>query len=397
MFGVEYLAGLMGGLAGLGMIETWLHKRRVNSIPIRIHVSGTRGKSSVTRLLAAGMNASGIPTIAKTTGTLARMVLPDGAEVPVYRPAGANIIEQKRIIAVAKSLQANALVLECMALQPLLHWILENKIVHATHAVITNARADHLDIMGPTETDVAKTLAGMIPSGGVIYTSENKHREVFHNAATDRGARFVATSHDDILQVSDNEMAGFSYVEHKENVALALKVLSDFGIDREKAIRGMWKAVPDPGALSELTLDFFGRRIVLVNGFAANDPQSTEMIWRHSVKKFGNYQRKIGIFNLRDDRPSRTLQLARDATFWHQADRILLIGSGAHLFARIASKHGLDPGQLILADRPRIEDIFETIVDACGKSALIVGMGNIGGQGLELVRYFRNRSVLESN
>ena len=128
MFGVEYLAALMGGLAGLGMIETWLHRRSVNSIPIRIHVAGTRGKSSVTRLLAAGMNASGIPTIAKTTGTLARMVLPDGAEVPVYRPAGANIIEQKRIIAVAKSLQAKALVLECMALQPLLHWILENKM-----------------------------------------------------------------------------------------------------------------------------------------------------------------------------------------------------------------------------------------------------------------------------
>lgn len=29
-----------------------------------------------------------------------------------------------------------------------------------------------------------------------------------------------------------------------------------------------------------------------------------------------------------------------------------------------------------------------------GRSALVMGMGNIGGPGLELVRYFRNRELL---
>ena len=82
---------------------------------------------------------------AKTTGTLARMILPDGREVPVFRPAGANIIEQVRIVSAAQRHGAEALVIECMALQPELHWLTESKFVRATHGVITNARADHLE------------------------------------------------------------------------------------------------------------------------------------------------------------------------------------------------------------------------------------------------------------
>ena len=53
-----------------------------------------------------------------------------------------------------------------MALQPELQALSEFKLLRATHAVITNARPDHLDVMGPTATDVARALCGMIPPGG---------------------------------------------------------------------------------------------------------------------------------------------------------------------------------------------------------------------------------------
>ena len=45
-----------------------------SKIPIRIHVNGTRGKSSVTRLIAAGLRAGGKRTFAKTTGTAPRVI-----------------------------------------------------------------------------------------------------------------------------------------------------------------------------------------------------------------------------------------------------------------------------------------------------------------------------------
>jgi poly-gamma-glutamate synthase PgsB/CapB len=106
----------------LGLLEALLHRRHLSRIPIRVHVNGTRGKSSVTRLIAGGLREGGITTCAKTTGTLARMILPDASEYPVFRPAGANVIEQVRIIATAANYNARAIVVECMALQPHLQW-----------------------------------------------------------------------------------------------------------------------------------------------------------------------------------------------------------------------------------------------------------------------------------
>jgi len=42
-------------------------------------------------------------------------------------------------------------------------------------------------------------------------------------------------------------------------------------------------------------------------------------------------------------------------------------------------------------DRPA-EDIFESIVELTGRRSLAMGMANIGGIGLDVVRYFANRS-----
>lgn len=47
------------------IIENIIHNISIKSIPIRIHVNGTRGKSSVARLIAAGVRAGGYTTVAK--------------------------------------------------------------------------------------------------------------------------------------------------------------------------------------------------------------------------------------------------------------------------------------------------------------------------------------------
>ena len=77
-----------------GLIEFAKHKKRIYSIPIRIHINGTRGKSSVTRLIGAGLRAGGISTITKVTGTFPRLILENGEEVNIYRKEQPNIIEQ---------------------------------------------------------------------------------------------------------------------------------------------------------------------------------------------------------------------------------------------------------------------------------------------------------------
>ena len=40
-----------------GLLEFRAHQLVLSNIPVRIHVNGTRGKSSVTRLIAAGLRA----------------------------------------------------------------------------------------------------------------------------------------------------------------------------------------------------------------------------------------------------------------------------------------------------------------------------------------------------
>ncbi len=378
-----------------GLREGLLHRRKLSRIPIRIHVNGTRGKSSVVRLIAGGLREGGIATCAKTTGTLARMILPDASEYPVFRPAGANVIEQVRIISVAASYRAQAVVVECMALQPELQWLCEHRFLKATHGVITNARADHLDVMGPEEKDVALALAGSTPSRAKLFTAESRHLPVLEHAARDRQTRLIPVTPEEIAAVSDKEMEGFSYVEHKENVALALRLCVDLGISRETALRGMWKAVPDPGAMTISHLRFFGRHIYFVNAFAANDPESSERLYHMAIDMLPGVEKRVLIFNCRTDRPDRSRQLGEACVRWPAADHYLLMGSGTYFFVRAAAANGIPVEKFLFAERQSDSDIFEMIIELTGKSALVVGMGNTKGQGLSLVRFFRNRSILK--
>ncbi len=389
---IKILLSASAVLVVLGAVELFLHRRRLKRIPIRVHVNGTRGKTSVTRLIAAGLREAGIRTVAKTTGTVPRFILPNGREVPVYRPGGANIIEQKQSVAMAAAQRADALVVECMALQPQLQWLSEAKLVRATHGVITNARPDHLEVMGPREEDVALALAATVPVGGVLITAERKHRDLFQAATEDRGSRFRG-SEEISRAVTDEDLAGFSYLEHRENVELALSVCQELGIDHETALRGMWTAKPDPGAMTEARVEFFGRTIVFVNGFAANDPTSTQYIWEQSLRRHEELNRRIAVFNCRSDRANRSEQLAESYATWTQADEVVLLGTGQYIFARAAVKNGLDPTRLVFVDQTHPGDIFEILLGLAESSALVMGLGNIAGPGLALAEYFANRGT----
>ena len=388
--------GLVLLLVAVYGYENWSHRRRLSKLSIRIHVNGSRGKSSVTRLIAAGLRAGGIVTCAKTTGTLPRVILPDGRELPVYRPMGANIIEQIRVASVARSMGAQALVVECMALQPAFQWLSESKLVRATHGIITNVRPDHLDVMGPDETAVARALCGMVPVGGVLYSAEQNVKQPIEEACKDRGSRCVFVDADAINEITEDDLEPFVDRAHPHNVALALRVCEDLGVDRKTALSGMWSAAPDPGALTEHRIHFFGREIMFLNGFAANDPVSTRELWESAIQRHADYPTRIALFNPRADRADRTLQLARGYADWTQGQYMALMGTGTYLFARAAVQAGVDSSKLIFLEDMRVDEIFERLVSLAKKPLLVVGMGNVAGQGLELVQYFANRSELET-
>lgn len=397
MIGLPVLAGITLLLLLMGVVELVLHKRRLFSIRYRIHVNGTRGKSSVVRLIAAGLRAGGVVTCAKTTGSTARMILPDGRELPIYRPGGANIIEQRRIVSVAAAHRAEALVIECMALQPHLQAFCELKLIRATHGVVTNARPDHLEVMGPDQRGVARALVGTTPVGALLYTAEKAELDVLRVSAIDRKTKLVVVDPGEELGDARAELlGGFRYIEHADNVALALRVCTDLGVERDVAIVGMWKARPDPGALTDRRVHFFGREITFVNGFAANDPVSTEQVWALANRLHEDKKKRIAVFNCRADRPDRSVQLGRAFVNWSAADWVVLMGSGTHLFAEAAARAGLDEAKLVFVEGQSVEDVFERIVGLAGDSAMVMGMGNIGDGGMRLADYFQNRALPEA-
>jgi len=197
---------------------------------------------------------------------------------------------------------------------------------------------------------------------------------------------------DELGERADETMAAFSYTEHAENAALALRVCTDLGVERDRALRGIVRAAPDPGAMTEHRLDFFGRRIVFINGFAANDPVSTEKLWALARQRHGSVQKRIAVFNCREDRPDRSLGLAKALARWPAADHVVLMGTGTYLFAQAATGAGLDAAALVFTEGLSVDAVFERIVGLVGPSALVMGMGNAGAQGLELAVYFRNRA-----
>ena len=272
-----FTLALLAFLVWYGTREYRHHQATIRRVPHRIHVNGTRGKSSVTRLITGGLQEGGIRTLGKTTGTMPCYLDPAGEQVRIQRIGKANIIEQVKVARRAVSLGVDALVVECMAVLPGNQKLAEDQMIHATIGVITNVRADHLDEMGPTVEDVARSLSATIPIGGMLFTCERNFLHVFEEAARKKHSEVRLIGEEG---VTDAMMKGFTYLEHKSNVALALAVCEKAGVPPADALRGMQNVIPDPGVLRVYTLSHADRTIEFVNAFAANDPDSYVVIWK---------------------------------------------------------------------------------------------------------------------
>src|SRR5690625_7894334 len=106
------IAGILVILLALGVMETVMHRRILRRLPVRVHVNGTRGKTSVVRLIAAGLRGGGKRVCSKTTGSFAAVTGPDGKDYPLYRPNQPNIIEQMRVMRRLAGVEPEIIVME---------------------------------------------------------------------------------------------------------------------------------------------------------------------------------------------------------------------------------------------------------------------------------------------
>jgi len=380
----------------VGIVEFFRHQKRIYSIPIRIHINGTRGKSSVTRLVGAGLRAGGISTITKVTGTFPRLIIEDGTETYIHRKSSANIIEQLSIVKYAAVRKVQALVMECMALQPQYQTITEKKMIHSNINVMTNIRLDHVDIMGHTLPEIAETLGRTIPKNEHLFTTENVIPETLKKMADKRNtvSHFI-----DSEIVSLEEMRGFSYIEHRDNVALALAVCLHCKVDREIALKGMYQAVPDAGALRRHKVEAFQKQLFFYNAFAANDPDSTLMVWQKIRDEIGFEGVRIVLLNTRHDRLDRARQLAEMAAskLADEMDYLVLIGQSTEVVEGMTVNYGLPKKKIINLGYSTPPKVFEKVLSITDKMSTTVAIGNMGGMGAETAEYFENRSSINND
>jgi poly-gamma-glutamate synthase PgsB/CapB len=392
MYSLYILLSVIVISALAGIIEFRCHQKRIYSIPIRIHVNGTRGKSSVTRLIGAGLRAGGISSITKVTGTFPRLILQDGTETYIHRKASANIIEQLSIVKYAANQKVQALVMECMALQPQYQTITERMMIHSNISIMTNVRYDHIDIMGRTLKEIAETMGRTIPKNHILFSAENVNKHLLKEIADSRSTEchFI-----DPQSISSNEMKGFGYIEHRENVALALAICQHLGVDRDIALSGMYSAAPDAGVLKAFNVNSFGKSIVFYNAFAANDPDSTFMIWQKIRDEIGFNETRIVLLNTRQDRLDRAQQLAEMVArrVGDEANYVILIGQSCDVVESMIVEYGVPTKRIINLGWTSPEKVFEGVLAITAKQSSVVAIGNMGGIGAETVEYFEHRSI----
>lgn len=377
-----------------GIYEWQRHKKNIDALPIRVNINGVRGKSTVTRLVTGIVKEAGYKTIGKTTGTSARMIFWDTPEEqPIKRrPEGPNIREQRMVVKEAVDRGAEALVSECMAVNPDYQITFQEKMLQANIGVIVNVLEDHMDVLGPTLEEVAESFTATIPYNGHLIVSESPYVEMFKEIAAKRNTEVIVA---DNSRISDSFLLQFEYMVFPENASLALGVAQALGIDEETAYRGMLNAQPDPGAMRILPMGDQEKPSYFVNGFAANDAVSTINIWKRV--EFLGYptENPIVVMNCREDRVDRTEQFARDVLPYIPTDTLVLIGETTEPIVTAVDEGKIKVETLLDLEGKSTDQIMDVLSEMF-TDRVIYGVGNIHGAAEPMIERMQDYKIQTS-
>ena len=261
----------------------------------RILVTGSRGKSSLVRLIFAGLSAAGLDARGRITGVVPRELAP-GGERRIVRNAPGHVEEMRWWLRQIPP-PTQAIVMENSAVQPELQG-LAAEWLRPTLTVWTNARPDHEDAWGPGENSAGSALYRGIPDEGLLLL----------------GAELAGSTH---LQKNLAGRRGETVTMGKSsegylaaNLALAARALDLLGLRGEKPLAAMKNLPPDVAdfrIFSTTDKGAEGARIFLASAFSANDLESTEQLfastgWREdetSVLYCGRRDRAVRLKSFR--------------------------------------------------------------------------------------------------
>ena len=368
-----------------GVVEKRKNDKNIEKVPIRVNVNGIRGKSTITRLITSILSEAGYNTIGKTTGTSARILInQEKKEYEIKRGIrGVNITEQLNVIDFARKKHAEALVCECMAVNPEYQAIYQKQMIQANYGVIVNVLEDHMDLLGPSLDEVALAFTTSIPYNGHLIIQDNEYTEYFSKIANDRNTEVWVADEDEIPK---GYMESFNHILFPNNVAIALALSKAMGIKKEVALSGMLKMNPDPGTLKIYPIET-DVSYTFINGFAINDPQSALEVIAMMKEEIQEKETPFYLlFNARKDRVDRSAQFIEDVfKIIDFPYHLIVIGESTKDIDQYVSK---TKNSLIESyHNYEYKNMEESILDmeTYLSKALVLGLGNIHGRGYELL------------
>lgn len=293
-----------------------------------VAVGGVRGKSSVTRLIAAALREAGIKTFARTTGSKPVIIFPDGQEEEINRTGLPSILEGKKVLNLARKAKAQALVVELMAINPECLETEVRKIFKPQLLILTNFRPDHLEELGRSREEVARNLLRSVSRDTTVLLLEEEITPEIKEYLEKKGVPLIVAS--DEVKIGQSGPGRLSEGENlapqdwrrnfgddfPQNIRLALAAIRYLGLNEATAISGMRKVKPDFGSLKIWEYALPGKSCgYLVSAFAANEPESSAMVVRKIKELIPWGKKKIyALLLFRRDRGDRTAQ-------WLQAIR----------------------------------------------------------------------------
>ncbi|MDF1558767.1 MAG: poly-gamma-glutamate synthase PgsB [Bacteroidales bacterium] len=369
-------------ILSLLIIEKRMLQKSIASMSLRIHVNGTRGKSSVTEYVAAGIASAGHDVMAKITGIIPSTIH-NGVTETVDRAGPARVQEQVNILRSAFRKRVRTMVMECMSIAPELQK-LEGSIFKPHFYVITNIRDDHREEMGKDLESQAEAICSAIPANCRVITGERTFINKIKEKASAGNSTVVTAG-----ELEERLRERLPYGIFPENVALALTVCREAGIDPEKAETGIMNWIASTKSPLK-TINDGGKKIRFLNAFAVNDIDSTESFIGHWMEDSGHSGRISVILNTRADRPVRTDLFSEwIAKNPGSFDRIIVTGSHRKRAQHKLSAAGFEKGKVICWNRREMHNPVKSLVSTVADGSFVTGIGNIGGEGFHIINELR--------
>lgn len=354
-------------------VSSRLHARTIARVPLRIHVGGSRGKTSTARYIGAALRAAGRRVLVKTTGTRPILILPDGTETAWRRWGAPSIAETARFFRRAARLRVDAVVLESMAIEPEYLWASETYLVRATHVVLTNARPDHAEVLGTADDAMPRALSHLTPRGGRLFLSSESDLPPIRQAAHEKRA-----------MVTHIPTEGLP--PDQSNRRMARAVCESLGIAPDLAEAAFDRAGEDPGSFFSRDIEVAGRKLRFHNAFACNDVVSLSRLWAENATG----ETPIVLLNARADRPERTRLFLEFLASLPTPVHLVMTGAWRKSWIRRA---GLDPDEVRVLKEKRPEAVLAGLAAIAG-SAPVWGIGNYADIGQALADHVRARDVV---